>query len=257
MRSIRAALAALGLAGCGASTRPTVDAGLTSDGGAACTWSRGQGTPYDLARSRFAFGSTPTLTTGDLTRWTGANGVVAIAPLGSELASLHGGAAVASLPDWSQDPAALSAHVRGYFIAMGVDACQVRSTGVLGGGEGSIVEVHRAVEGIPVTDSLAYARFDSEDQSTAEAFWWPTIPADVVDAARALRDRLADPAALAAYRALLPANAQGDGQVVIRHTPSSSTSATLRAQAVWRVVGAQRGEGGSFDASGAAVTGDG
>ena len=47
------------------------------------------------------------------------------------------------------------------------------------------------------------------NQTTGEGFYWPTIPADVVTAARSLRDRLTDPAALAAYKALLARGGSG------------------------------------------------
>jgi hypothetical protein len=88
----------------------------------------------------------------------------------------------------------------------------------------SIVVLSRGVQGIRVVESLGAARFDVDDQTTFEAFYWPAIPADVVTAAIALKSRLADPTALAAYKAKLPANARGDGEVVIHHTSAGSQS---------------------------------
>jgi hypothetical protein len=184
------------------------------------------GASYKLDLSRFAFGSTPTRDdTSMFARWVGADGVVAISPNGSEIGLLNGGAPEASLPDWSADPTALALHVRGYWEAMGVADCQVMAPQILGGSGGRDVTLLRGVDGIMVSESLADARFEDADQTTSETFYWPTIPADVVAAARAFRDRLADSTMRAAYEASLPAEARGgDGQVVIHHAESSSTT---------------------------------
>ena len=183
------------------------------------------GAAYDVAKSRFAFGSPPVRDVANgFKRWVGDHGVVAIEVSGGEIGSLNGGAPEASLPDWSSDPAALEAHVSAYFASFGVPSCQTPSAQVLGGSGGRTVSLPRTVDGIPVSESLAYARLDDQDQSTSEGFYWPTIPADVVTAARALHDKLADPTRLAAYKAKLPADAQGDGGVVVHHTSSSSTT---------------------------------
>ena len=114
----------------------------------------------------------------------------------------------------------------------------------------------RAVDGIIVGESMAYARFDSQDQSTSEGFYWPTIPADAVTSARAFHAKLADPNELAAYKAKLPADAQGDGIVNLHHTNSSSTS--LFAAATYDVESPAgrfgRGSRLSFDSDGNSVS---
>ncbi|HEY4014910.1 MAG TPA: hypothetical protein VGM06_16320 [Polyangiaceae bacterium] len=240
--------AAFVLAGCTA--RPGPDIGVATgesaapdegDGGGAGCLVDGAlpGTPYDISKSRFAFGSTPVaVDAGSLVRFTGADGVVAIFRDGSELASLDAGAPEQNLPDWSADPSALTAHVRAYFESMGLADCQVGAAQVFGGAEGggsaggstfimatsNTVLLARGVDGVPVVESTASARMTVDDQSTSEGFYWPTIPASVATAAIAFRDRLADPAALTAYKALLPADAQGQGQVVIHHTSAASPS---------------------------------
>jgi hypothetical protein len=183
------------------------------------------GAAYDITKSRFAFGSTPSEDDANgFVRWVGVDGVVAIEQSGAESGSLNGGAPEASLPDWSGDPAALTAHVTAYFVTLGVSACQIGSAGVHSGSDGSTIVLVRSVDAISVAESIAYARMDSQDQSTSEAFYWPTIPAEVVASARAFQATLADPTGLAAYKAKLPANAQGDGVVILHHTSSSSTS---------------------------------
>ncbi|HZU85565.1 MAG TPA: hypothetical protein VE987_21695 [Polyangiaceae bacterium] len=227
------------------------------------------GASYDIAKSRFAFGSTPAPEdAGSLVRWVGRDGVVAIFQGGEELGSLNGGAPEANLPDWSSDTAALAAHVSAYFESMGVAACQIATPGVLssasGGGSvdgGSFVVagptsvvLSRAVDGIPVVESLAGARFDTDDQTTEEDFYWPEVPASVVVDARSLRDRLADPRVLAAYKATLPSNAQGDGQVVIHHSIGGSAP-PLRAAATYDVTTSGLFPTTlSFDANGQPVT---
>lgn len=183
------------------------------------------GAAYDITKSRFAFGSTPTeQDAGALVRWVGIDGVVAIQQSGGETGFLNASASEANLPDWSQDSTALASHVTSYFATFGVSACQIESSQDNSGSDGRIIALARAVDGIKVIESLAFARFDNQDQSTREGFYWPAIPADVVTSARAFQAMLADPTELAAYKAKLPAAAQGDGLVTIHHTNLASTS---------------------------------
>ncbi|HLK39501.1 MAG TPA: hypothetical protein VKU41_22250 [Polyangiaceae bacterium] len=209
------------------------------------------GASYDVNKSRFAFGSKPApVDAGTLVRWTGSDGVVAILADGSEMGVMNAGAPESGLPDWSADPNALSAHVTDYFVSMGVAPCQLSgvdatySGGGGGGVDGSVTftganqttsGLVRGIDGVTVAESLAYARFDSDDQTTNESFYWPTIPGDVVAAARAFHDQLAAPGALAAYKAKLPADAQGDGSVIIHHTTGGS-SASFTAVATYDTV---------------------
>lgn len=211
------------------------------------------GASYDLAKSRFAFGSVPVREDENgLVRWVGAHGVVAIETSGGEMGIMNAGAPEVSLPDWSDDPVALQAHVTEYFAEMGVASCQMSSR-VHGGSDGRTISLQRGVDGIPVVESIGFAHLNNADQSTSEGFYWPTIASDTVAAARALRDRLADPAALAAYRAKLPAAAQGSGQVVIHHSDETS-SGGFQSSATYDVQqsGGELGLGStvSFDADG-------
>jgi len=183
------------------------------------------GAAYDMTKSRFAFGSTPSEDDAyGFVRWVGVDGVVGFEQSGGELGILNAGAPEASLPDWSADTTALASHVTAYFVTFGVRSCQIGDAQVDSGSDGRTVLLVRSVDGINVGESLAYARFDSQDQSTSEAFYWPTIPADVVTSARAFQAMLADPTELAAYKAKLPADAQGDGLLILHHTSSSSTA---------------------------------
>jgi hypothetical protein len=216
------------------------------------------GATYDVARSRFAFGSAPVREDGNgLVRWVGDHGVVAIEPSGGEMGIMNGGAPEVALPDWSNDAVALEAHVRAYFASFGVASCQAPSAQVLGGSGGRTIALLRSIDGITIGESLAYARFDNQDQSTSEGFYWPMIPADVVTSARALHERLADPAQLAAYKTKLPTDAQGEGVVNLHHTNAASTS-PFEAAATYDVQasGGQLGRGStlSFDADGNPVS---
>jgi hypothetical protein len=210
------------------------------------------GAAYDIEKSKFALGSAPTKSeSGGLTRWTGANGVIAVFPNGSTLASLNAGVAEANVKEWSSTHETVSEHVRAYFLSMGVAPCQSTNTQALGGSSGIAISLNRAVAGVPVIGSVAYAQFNEHDLTTTEGFYWPTVPASVVTAARALQTQLAEPAALASYKAKLPTNAQGEGQVVIHHAGGSSTQ-VFAAQASYDVIAGRSTL--SFDANGAPLT---
>ena len=197
------------------------------------------GASYDIIKSRFAFGSTPSpQDAGSLVRWVGSHGVVAIFSDGSELASMDANAPEANLPSWSNDPTVLTAQATDYWVSMGVASCQIMGAGIDGSVSGgsssgggstmtagpSDVTLSRGISGVRVVESLAVASFDVDDQTTYESFYWPEIPADVVTAAVAFQNQLKDPKALAAYMAKLPADAQGQGSVVIHHTSAGSSS---------------------------------
>jgi hypothetical protein len=91
-----------------------------------------------------------------------------------------------------------------------------------------------------------------DDQTTTESFYWPEIPADVVAAARAFRDKLAAPGALAAFKAKLPADAQGDGSVVIHHHVAGSTGSFVAAVTYQTIQITPQNDGGDiyFDPNG-------
>ena len=155
---------------------------------------------------------------------------------------------------------------------MGVDACQIARTNIFssGGGGGASdgssttvlpshqsVVLSRGIDGILVAESNASAQVDNADQSVSESLFWPTIPADVVTAARELKSALAAPGALAAFKAKLPSNAQGDGAIVIHHTSGISQSASIQAVATYDVQQVNSfGDGASvsFDSNGTPVS---
>jgi hypothetical protein len=194
---------------------------------------------YDIRKSKFAFGSAPTFDDagGGFVRWVGIDGALGIWASGAELGVMNANAPESNLPDWSSDPQASAVHVLAYFESMGVEACQVPGSGATYGASaggtvdggpssftsnGSTTELERAYSGIRISESIAFAHFESADQTTSESLYWPPIPADVLSSAIAFQAALATPAGLAAYKALLPPDAQGNGTVVIHHSSSGS-----------------------------------
>ena len=151
---------------------------------------------------------------------------------------------------------ATAEHGRAYFISMGVEPCQAQTPEVTGGSSGLTAQRPRSIDGIRVAESIAWAHFVEGDLTTSESFYWPTIPPDVVSTARALRDRLADPTQSAAYQALLPAEAQGQGTVVIHHSSIAAGKPFISAAAydVYARNPTGRGSTRSFDENGAEVS---
>jgi hypothetical protein len=123
-----------------------------------------------------------------------------------------------------------------YFTAAGIPSDQiggVHSTVSAGGGGKSddpkagttatsirytsIVE--RTIQGIPVVESHAWARFDDNDDVVAEDVYWPELPAAALDQAQAIAGSLKDSIRMADYLSKLPAEvARAQGRVVIRHS---------------------------------------
>lgn len=133
-------------------------------------------------------------------------------------------------------------HVEDYFVGCGMAQDQIErvDTGTLMGvvgGNWYTSSLVRAVDGIPIIGSIATARFNANDQTVDEAVCWPTIPGSVVDAAKAFEAKIATPAALAAYQALLPTQNKS-GQVVIHHTGMDYTGSFM-AVAVYDVLDGQ------------------
>jgi hypothetical protein len=81
----------------------------------------------------------------------------------------------------------------------------------------------RAISGIPVADSFAWATFNADGDVVIEAAYWPTIPAGVIADAKALAASVADSVGGPAFLAKLPTGL-ASGTVVIRHSPPTPTS---------------------------------
>ncbi len=224
---------------------------VTTAGSSECTSgvSLRQGS-FDVTKSKFAFGgSKPVLedSNGQM-RWVGSHGEVVVKANGAALGIINADAPESNLPAWSTDSDELAAHTAEYFIAMGVETCQIRGQSVFGSGtctgaSGGSSEscqalpstgvLGRGVDGISIVESTATATFVRGDITTSEALYWPEIPAVVVSDALALRERIRDPSKLAEYKKLLPDNAQGQGEILIHHSGPYETK--FRAVAVYEV----------------------
>ncbi len=234
--------------GSGASGSPTLSDTDGGDAGGACLAADGTlaGATYDVSASRFAFGGKPVETNErGLVKWTGPDGALAIEPNGSVGAVLDAGAPETYLPPLHLPLPQLQAYVTQYFEAVGVPTCQIASTadatsssGGAGPGSGgpvsgpSTIRLQRVWGDVPVSNSLAWATFDSRYQTTAEGFYWPEIPADVIASAKAFRQALSTPAGLAQYQAKLPEYAQEKGVVTIHHTPAAPVNPASTFQVV-------------------------
>jgi hypothetical protein len=118
--------------------------------------------------------------------------------------------------------------VKEYFIGMGISDCQIVGTQILASSTSGTgidasyqrsVDCLRGIDGdIPIAESTALARINDEDRTNVETFFWPTLPASILILARAFKAETQDPTKLAAYKAKLPADAQGEGRVVIHHS---------------------------------------
>lgn len=224
------------------------------------------GASYDVSKSRFSFGATPKREElrGGGVKWVGPQGALAIFPNGYVLATLNADVKVNETP-WSASEEAMRTHEEEYFRSMGLQKCQTSAGGQLWFGtktegptgpprttsEPSLFPLARRLDDIPVVGSLAVAKLNNEDQSTYEAFFWPTISSEIVAKARAFRDDLKDPSKLAAYKSKLPQDARGEGTVAIHHSGLKMT-AEVTALITWDTL---RGNvASSFDVDGVNVT---
>jgi hypothetical protein len=122
--------------------------------------------------------------------------------------------------------------------------------------------LERSVGGIPVEGSFAFAALDSAREVISEGVFWPGIPSDVVEKARALKRQLDSEnergAYLARVRAAYPDVGDVRGEVKIVHT-SAGHHGPFETRAVYTVAVAVRGRDGGkfrilrFDETGALV----
>jgi hypothetical protein len=93
--------------------------------------------------------------------------------------------------------------------------------------------IGREAEGIPVVDSVAWARMHDSGEVMAEWVYWPAIPAAAVADAKKMRAMLGSDADRNAFIAKLPVNLPA-GNIVIRHS-SAATSGPFEAFASYDV----------------------
>ena len=193
---------------------------------------------HDLSRSRFRIGDKPgiELEASTVRRWRGGGGAwVVDLTNGSSMGVLN---AKTPRGDYILDEATQSQRVKAYFIEAGLPADQIHdvlATFEVGGGGAmndatppkalklqSINSIlTRRVNGVPVMESVAWAKMTTSGAVDMEYVFWPPINMEVIDRAAAFARRMAEPAERATYLAKLPGQAFRDGGVVIHHTNPS------------------------------------
>jgi hypothetical protein len=190
---------------------------------------------HDVSRSRLKFGSTPVMEvdTPKIRRWRGDLGAWAIDPTNG----LSMGIVNADAPTGPYELHEVSHNlqVRAYFVAAGLPEDQihdVRATyQVVGGGpigEPSSVTLQsinsiltRSLEGVPVIESVAWAKMNRAEEVEMEYVFWPPIDKEVAARAVKFARKMDNPAERAAFLAKLPGTVYKDGGVVIHHTDPS------------------------------------
>ncbi len=178
----------------------------------------------------------------------------------------------------TEDPERHNAEVRRYLLGAGVPALEVAGmhiTATMAGGgpvEAGVQpqqshllwytsHLERALGGVPVEGSFAYAALGADGKVISEGVYWPAISGDVVRRAAVLQHLLAAPeqaqAFLGRLRAAHPEMGDAAGEVRIVHTGPSHHGA-FDARAVYSVV-VRNASGGKarilrFDDAGQVVT---
>ena len=190
---------------------------------------------HEVSRSRFKIGSAPMLEvdTPKFRRWRGDLGAWAI-----DLTNGWSmGIVNADTPTgpYDLDEVAHGQQVRAYFVAAGLPEDQirdVRTTYQVGGGgpveESSSVTLQsinsiltRSLEGVPVIESVAWAKMNRAGEVEMEYVFWPPIDKEVVARAAKFARKMADSEERAAFLAKLPGVLYKDAGVVIHHTDPS------------------------------------
>jgi hypothetical protein len=238
-------------------------AGAATDAGTAVP-----GYVHDLSRSllRIGTGVTTEPNSGRLVRWRGSLGAFTLDPNSGWTMGVIDGTTPHG--PYLVDEATHSATVKAYFINAGIPSNQVGGVyvdyGVRGGNAltdttaasptqlTSIISgLTRAIGGIRVAESFAWARVTTAGDVDMESVFWPPLDASIVSAAQSMAAKLSDPSAHASYLAALPGTVYGDNGVVIHHTSSAISSAPV-AYAAYDVVLDPSPSAGvrHFDASG-------
>lgn len=212
------------------------------------------GYTHSLKRSAFRPGNGSTVTTGGVTKFVGVDGVFATTAAGLVMAIPNSNAVSASRPALTSVGEEHNAYVRKYFVNCGMPADQISGASAHATMHAAVDPLnpdpkptshgtfdwyssvlYRAIDGIPVPDSFAWARFNADGDVVAESVFWPDVPLSVLKEAQALKAKIsADPSG---FKAKLPAYLQASvadpaaqqklsgGGVVIRHSSGEGNSA--------------------------------
>jgi hypothetical protein len=222
-------------AGCATSVRvPDPPSGViaTAAGGA-------PGYQHGADRSHFSVGARGhRLVEHGYLKHVGDEGTLAIDQInGSAYGVPNANARPQSLAPFGKSAADHDAFVRDYFTKNGIPADQIggvkgrtllEATGRSDEKERPIPKVtgyytvlERAVDGIPVVDSFAWARVNVEGQIVEEAVYWPAISVEVMSKVKQLLDVRSDVKRRHELGARISADAS-NARLVIRHSAASS-----------------------------------
>jgi hypothetical protein len=220
---------------------------------------------HTLAKSRFNTGAVTSIVRDDLHHsklTTGDQGNYIEGDTGLAEALPAATARVLSAPPLA-DPVAHRALALAYFQASGLtfdqtDLAQVYETTTMSGSGApgaaqTLVHMYTNVprmldKTIRVDDSMAYVGFDAAGEVVSETVYWPAVSDTAVATARQLVTLHADPVRYAAYLAKvvialeahnIPASlaeaAAAHGQILLHHTPFTSTDITVTSSASFDV----------------------
>jgi hypothetical protein len=207
----------------------------------------------------------------------GDSGTIAIkVSNGSAFGVPNAGSEYAASSRYAGSPDDHNAQVKSYFLALGLPPGQVadvramtllQADGQLGEAApaaprilGYYSVVSRNVEGVPVPDSFAWARLNTEGKVVQEGIYWPPLPPAVIAEVRAFKTTLADPERRRTLMARVPTDA-GTTALVIHHSSAeedqlrafASLDATMRTFLVTPGDNDKRQSIGSSKAGGTAV----
>ena len=224
--------------GCGSETKPE----LTSGGWQASTAAAVPiaGYSHDLSRSHFKIGQGPSqeLNTPTLQRWRGSLGAFAHDPTNNwSMAVLN---ANSPTGPYILDAETQNKMVKDYFVGAGLPADQIAAVattfhyrGAIGNNASSapVLDslnsiVTRSIQGIPVEESVAWAKMTTAGDVDMETVFWPPIASSVVSQAVDLAANMADAARHSAYLTKLPRIFKERG-VVIHHSDPSVHAAPI------------------------------
>jgi hypothetical protein len=206
-----------------------------------------QGYRHTLSQSRFAIGADQLERSEfGMQKTIGANGVFAtLVSSGWAMGIPNANSPARAVGALSKSPDVHNQAVKDYFTAAGLPADQIgwisahavvhMTNSPDTGGSSPIFDwytsvIARAIKGIPIPESFAWATINANNDVVEESVYWPDIPQSAVSDAQQLTGMLADPAVAQSFKSRVP-HAVAPGQVVIHHTPSvggtSETKATF------------------------------
>ena len=205
---------------------------------------------HSLQCSRMSLGPNPTsVSFGPFTKVRGDWGTYVLDPANGHVYGVERkGSPLLTMAPYGSSVQAHGQAVQQYFQSCGLPADEIggvlprvggRMLGAVGTAPQSVGQqmyysvVTRAVDGIAIPDSFAWARMAENGGVVREDVYWPAIPQSAVDGGLALQQQLSTSAGAASFRAGLPA---GDGRVVIRHSsPWAPPNVAFEAYAVYDI----------------------